>query len=417
MKNILVVCTILLFSSIYAQQDFGLKITKELCSENYDGRGYVNNGHKKAADYIANKFQSSQLKSFSGSYLQEFSIPVNTFPDSMLVAVDDINLIPGQDFIVNPSSGSAYGKFTTTFITRKSITTFLSDLAQKDLKTKDIIYVIDTKEINDKDTLQLFYELSVLLSTKTPVIVINDNKFTWGVGREEIPFPIIEIKRDKLPEKPSSITLNIHNKFFPDLTTQNVIGYAEGKKKKKFLVLSAHYDHLGRMGSETYFPGANDNASGIAMLLYLADYYAKNKPKFNIAFMAFGAEEVGILGSKFYTENPLFPLDKIKFLINCDIMGTGDEGITVVNGTLHKKEFKKLASINAKKEYIKKIKIRGRAANSDHYWFSQKQVPSIFVYTMGGITAYHDIYDKSETLPLTEFSNIYKLLYDFIKTF
>ena len=60
------------------------------------------------------------------------------------------------------------------------------------------------------------------------------------------------------------------------------------------------------------------------------------------------------------------------------------------------------------------MKARGKAANSDHYWFSEKGIPSFFVYTMGGIKAYHDIYDVSETLPLTEFEDCFRLFRDFI---
>ena len=131
--------------------------------------------------------------------------------------------------------------------------------------------------------------------------------------------------------------------------------------------------------------------------------------------MAFGAEEVGILGSKFYVDNPLFPLEDIKFVLNLDILGTGDEGITVVNGVQHKKLFKKLTSINSKQQYLAKVKIRGRAANSDHYWFSQLGIPAFFIYTMGGIKAYHDVYDKSQTLPLSEFDDLYHLLIEFIE--
>ena len=131
--------------------------------------------------------------------------------------------------------------------------------------------------------------------------------------------------------------------------------------------------------------------------------------------MAFGAEEVGILGSKFYIDNPLFPLEDIKFVLNLDILGTGDEGITVVNGVQHKKLFKKLTSINSKQQYLTKVKIRGRAANSDHYWFSQLGIPAFFIYTMGGIKAYHDVYDKSQTLPLSEFDDLYHLLIEFIE--
>ena len=171
------------------------------------------------------------------------------------------------------------------------------------------------------------------------------------------------------------------------------------------------------MGHDVYFPGANDNASGVAMLLYMAKYFSENQPKYSIVFMAFGAEEAGILGSKYYVEHPLFPLKDIRFVVNCDIMGTGDQGVTVVNGTVHKKEFKKLAVLNLENKYVEKVQVRGRASNSDHYWFSQRQIPAVFIYTMGGITAYHDVFDKSETLPLTDFSDLSKLLIGFIKSF
>ena len=56
--------------------------------------------------------------------------------------------------------------------------------------------------------------------------------------------------------------MNIHSVFESNIKTQNVIAYVEGKKKTKFIVISAHYDHLGQMGHDVYFPGANDNASG-----------------------------------------------------------------------------------------------------------------------------------------------------------
>ncbi|MBA3704830.1 MAG: M28 family peptidase, partial [Bacteroidetes bacterium] len=156
-------------------------------------------------------------------------------------------------------------------------------------------------------------------------------------------------------------------------------------------------------------------ASGCAMLLNLAKFYSRpeNKPKCSIAFIAFGGEEIGLIGSKHYTDHPLFPLKNIKFLLNMDIMGTGEEGITVVNGTLFKKEFEKLKQINTENNFIKDVKVRGKAANSDHYHFSENGVKAFFIYTMGGIKAYHDIYDRAETLPLNEFEDLFKMITKF----
>ncbi len=74
------------------------------------------------------------------------------------------------------------------------------------------------------------------------------------------------------------------------------------------------------------------------MLLNLAQYYGltENRPDYSMAFIALGAEELGILGANYYTDNPVFPLNQISFLINIDLAGNGEDGITVVNGTVYR---------------------------------------------------------------------------------
>ena len=404
-------------SILYSQQDFGLKVVKELCSKEYCGRGYVNDGHVKAANYINKRFEEFGLSKFNNNYFQYFNIQANTFPDSVSLYVEENKLETGIDYLISSVSGSAKGAFNLRFINRNNIIQFLEDLQNNNVQFDENAYVLDDAGIQDNDTLQLFRNLGRFIAQKSPVFKINDFKFTWSVGKEQVPFPIVEIKSKTLPKSTKKVSLNIHNVFKSNIKTQNLIAYVEGKKKNKFIVISAHYDHLGQMGHDVYFPGANDNASGVAMLLYMAKYFSENQPKYSIVFMAFGAEEAGILGSKYYVEHPLFPLKDIRFVVNCDIMGTGDQGVTVVNGTVHKKEFKKLAVLNLENKYVEKVQVRGRASNSDHYWFSQRQIPAVFIYTMGGITAYHDVFDKSETLPLTDFSDLSKLLIGFIKSF
>jgi len=410
----IVFCFILL-QKVVAQREPAREIIHDLCSDEMAGRGYVDQGHLTAAKYIRDHFSQLNLLSFEkGNYLQPFNINVNTFPKSVHVSLSGKELRPGSDYLIDPISGSAKGEYELVFVNNNNLIDFLSELSKA--KNNPLIHnavVLNATATQDVDTLSLFNELKYSLAQLCPVIWIKEDKFTWSVGKEAFEFPIIEV-RDSSINNSSSIELDIENQYLQNITTHNLIGFVEGKRKKKFIVLSAHYDHLGMMG-DAMFPGANDNASGTSMLLSLADYFSKNKPKYNVVFMAFGAEEVGILGSKYYTENPLFPLDKIKFLINMDIMGTGDEGITVVNGTLHKKQFKKLSKINKKMDYVPKVKIRGRAANSDHFWFSQMGVPAFFIYTVGGIQAYHDVYDRPETLPLTEFEDLHYLIIDLLK--
>jgi len=248
------------------------------------------------------------------------------------------------------------------------------------------------------------------------MVTLAEQKLSWDISQFQNIKPAIEIlNTDSLfIQNLYSISLGAPSKFIPNYESQNVIGYIPGTQyPDSFIVFTAHYDHLGKMGKDVYFPGANDNASGVAMLLSLVKYYSKNPPKYSIAFMAFGAEEVGLLGSKYYVEHPLFSLKQIKFLVNFDIVGTGDEGIKVVNATEHKKDFDELVKINSEKNLLPSVQPRGKAAISDHYFFEEAGVKTFYIYTLGGIKAYHDIYDRPETLPLTEFENIFRLVNDF----
>lgn len=397
------------FSSFYAQQEFGKSFVDVFASDEFYGRGYVNNGNKKAANYVAEQFVRFGLQPMRSSYFQEFSLDVNTFPEKTVVKFANDTLMPGVDYLVDPLSGSSNGSFFAYRIHRNN----LHHLSKIDERC---VVVLDPVGLSNPDSIQLFQMLKYQLAEKLPVIYLTESKLTWSVGTEATTHAIINISRSSFDFDSEMISLNIKNKYIVHYPTQNVIGKIEGRKKKKFIVISAHYDHLGMMG-DVVFNGANDNASGVATMLYLASYFGDFKPKYSIVFIAFGGEEVGLKGSEHYIKNPLFPLKDIKFLINLDLNGTGEEGATVVNATLHEKEFKKLTHINSKEGLLSKIKMRGPAANSDHYWFTQKGVPAFFLYTLGGVTHYHDIYDRPETLPLTEFDDLSKLLIEFVKCF
>src|SRR5581483_5038369 len=88
-------------------------------------------------------------------------------------------------------------------------------------------------------------------------------------------------------------------------------------------------------------------------------------------------------------------------------------GVTAINASVYNKAYKDLVRINDSMHLLKEVKYRGPAANSDHYFFYKNHVPDFFIYTLVGIKAYHDIYDRRETLPLTEFDNVFRLLLNF----
>jgi Zn-dependent M28 family amino/carboxypeptidase len=245
-------------------------------------------------------------------------------------------------------------------------------------------------------------------------IVKLQDKLTWSVAPEAADYSLVLVDKKALNGPPVSFKANIENKLIKDFKAANVCAVVKGTAKPDSMIfITAHYDHLGGMGADTYFPGANDNASGVSLLLNLAKYYAQHPQKYSIGFILFAGEEAGLIGSKYFTENPLVPLKNIRFLTNTDLAGTGEEGITVVNATEFPAAFAMMNAVNDEGKFLVKINARGKAANSDHYFFSEKGVPAFFFYTLGGIKAYHDVFDKAATLPLNEHEHLFKLMIRF----
>jgi aminopeptidase YwaD len=350
------------------------KIVDTLASPTFWGRGYTNDGMKKAAEYLSAEFKTLGLKPLGKKdYLQKFTYPANTFPANMDVLVNDKKLKPGVDYLVSADSRGTKAKVK---------------LDQKDSVT--------------------------FINASDKIIITLEKKLTWDAAQKVENYTIIQLDKNKFTEIPKTIQVNIENKFIKKFDAANVSAMVAGTQKPdSFIFITAHYDHLGGMGRDTYFPGANDNASGVALLLSLAKYYATHPQKYSIGFILFAGEEIGLLGSKYYTENPIVPLKNIRFLTNTDLAGTGIDGITVVNATEFPKEFALMQKINTDNKYLKAVNPRGKAANSDHYFFTEKGVPSFFFYTLGGIAAYHDVFDKAATLPLTEQADLMQLMIKF----
>jgi aminopeptidase YwaD len=167
------------------------------------------------------------------------------------------------------------------------------------------------------------------------------------------------------------------------------------------------------MGRNTIFPGAHDNASGTAFMMYMARYFAQHPQRYSIAFIGFSGEEAGLLGSKHYVADPLFPLANIRFLVNLDMTGDATNGITVVNGTENEPEFAIMEEINNRKQYLPKINKREKTANSDHYHFAEKGVPAVFIYGNGTKGFYHDVFDVAKELSLENIDKLAHMLIDF----
>lgn len=401
-------------SLVAFNQDNAKEVLETLCSEKFHGRGYVKKGDKKAAKYIAKQYKEIGLQTKDNSYYQYFDLDVNTFPKSTSFSIDGTTLKPGEDFIVNASSPKLKGNFVCQNVNVDSVEH--KEYVEKlfaGLKENTIFKVVMPNTKN-RDTIQTYHEVVYrLLPQIKPVLFFHNNKFTWSVGRRTNENAVFEVKSKFSNAKTASIKLD--QKFIKNYTSQNVIGLLPSPTKNaKTIVICGHYDHLGRMGKNAYFPGANDNASGIAMILKLANHFKNNPVDKNIVFIAFGAEEAGLVGSTYFTNHPTFDLKEIDFVLNIDIMGSGDEGITMVNSKNQKEAFDKMTDINNEHQHIKTIKKRGQTKNSDHYPFSAKGVPAVFIYTQGNNSNYHDIYDTADHVNMKSFNSVFNLFKDFI---
>jgi len=199
-------------------------------------------------------------------------------------------------------------------------------------------------------------------------------------------------------------------KSMGELHSSNVIGYIEGTDKKdEYVFITAHYDHLGKRDSVIYY-GADDDGSGTVSVLELAEAFAKAKaagkgPRRTIVFMTVSGEEKGLWGSQYYSEHPLFPLNKTSVDLNIDMIGRidpkrkqGDSTnyVFVVGDDKLSSDLRPISEAMNKKYTKMELDYKYNAPNdperiyyrSDHYNFARKGVPIIF-YFNGTHNDYH----------------------------
>lgn len=402
----------LISKASYSQSYSYAHYTKDkLSSKEFFGRGYRKDGDRIAANFIKEELEKSHLKPYNGSYFQYFDIQINNIVDAKL-RVGDRELRLGEEFLVFGYSPSVEIRL------KNEKTLILNSLELYDRKSykklNNKTLVINRSQFEDGQISKFIIGLNRLKISPKLIIVQEYEKIPFYSRTEVYSFPIVQLKGKMFKNRIKSLSLDIESEFNKNYRTQNVIAYAEGKAKKDSLyVFTAHYDHLGIIGDSVYFPGANDNASGVAVLLDLAKYYSKNPSDYTIVFVFSSAEEIGILGSFYLADNPVFDLDKIKFLINIDMAGTGSGGIALVNGKNEPRASNLFESINKQEKLFNEIRVGEGSCNSDHCPFVEKGVPGLFLFTFGcEYNEYHTIYDDGHGLPFTkhiDFCNIIKV--------
>lgn len=382
------------------------KIIEELSSEDFNGRGYIGNGDIMTARYIAEKFKTQGLKPLGNSFLQPFDVSINTFPDTLEIVIDGQKLVPGQDYYVGGGSHGVKGLFELV----KLDTAQLKDASQLSETLGNKVVLLPDIAERDTRTYQLNAAGYVFTTTK---------KMIWRLSDATSVKPFFYIRcNDSIIQNAKQIEVNIRNEFFENYKTANVAGMVEGAvQPDSFYVFTAHFDHLGKMGSNVTFPGANDNASGTAMILDLARHMSVHKPHYSVIFMAFAAEECGLFGSDYMAKNLPVKQENIKFLFNLDMVGTGSEGIGMVNATEVPKADSILRLINSEKKYFDDIRSGGARCVSDHCAFAQKGIPSIFIFTRGKEHTHYHTPQDMPPIPLTKWDEMFSFLMDFMERY
>ncbi|MGI9191503.1 MAG: M28 family metallopeptidase [Chitinophagaceae bacterium] len=412
MRKLTVLCLLSLFS-LSSKAQFKHRIRQHLdtlCAPGLYGRGYVDGGVNRAARFLYEKMEKAKLKPLplandSNAYYQAYSFSVNRQPKPIALRVnfpyEQQTLKPGYDFLIDAASPAIQANALQIISIDASDSNQRKSLFNHPGFPANTALVLRFMPRSEKKNV-----MKALQANPNPprlLLFTVTNKLTHTVSTKVDALPSLWIF-DSLLDNAKSVAIDYQNEFHQNYVCRNVAGYIPGKNPDSFIVFSAHYDHLGMMGPNARFAGASDNASGTAFVLELMRYYKKHKPEYNTAFIFFSGEEAGLLGSNYFVQHPLLPLNRIKHLINIDIMGNAENGITVVNANTWPTRFQQLQQTNKKL----KVNPRGASHNSDHAPFSDLGVPAFFIYSNGGPGFYHDVFDLPETCKLKGVKPIFR---------
>jgi len=446
-------------SQQYNQTDSLKKHIYYLASDELAGRKPGTPGIEKAAAYITQQFKNIGIKPFAGSYLQPFKLLVGaTLDKNNTLSLNDKSLKLGKDFIPSEISGNGKADGSLVFIGYGVDKNFgKASYEGIDVKGKWVMIIRGSIDPADKSARALLtgdYSKAMTAFDKGAIGVMfvnpswnKDEKielkslFHRSMGNVKIPVLMISSKiAQKMINKSSEFldTFPVDNEpasFITDAVvsgetsfqlvyqnTNNIVGYLEGsdpKLKNEYIVVGGHYDHLGMGGASSRKPdtiaihnGADDNASGTAGVIELARRIKVDNGSFgrSFIFIAFSAEELGLLGSQYFVSNPTVPVTSIKGMINLDMIGRLKDMLTI-EGTGSSAESDSILNILEKGRPFKVTHSAGAAGGSDHTSFYNKGVP-VFFFFSGMHYDYHTPADKADKINYAGESDILDMAYD-----
>jgi hypothetical protein len=459
-----------------------------LASDSLEGRETSYPGQKKAAQYIAGFFEKLNLKPSgdNGTYFQHFEVEVSRIHPETKIVVDaggnKKEYFWGKDFITEKTKDSTITG-TAAFIGFTD--TELDAAAQTKLIGRIVFVFIGKKEYaNDTTKPMTWWRLRsnrydtgaiatlMIADEEGPATIQNAQNVTRyfdsynGNFQMKSDIPHIQASNMHLLVSPAlaeevlkstgkslkqlrnealqnqeftpifidNITVNIHTKIINETKqTENVLGILPGSDpdlKTQAVAFTAHYDHLGKDEAGIIYHGADDDGSGTAAVLELAEAFVKNpiKPKRSLLFLMTVGEEKGLLGSKYFESNPVIPLNQIIADLNIDMIGRIDAEhdiskdtnyIYVIGSNKISQELDSLLiAANAESEqltldykYNDEEDPEQYYYRSDHYQFAKNGIPVVFFFN--GIHAdYHKPTDTVDKILFKRMDKICRIIYD-----
>ncbi len=418
MKKTVILFILALAGVVASAQDLEhfKRVIKELSSAKYQGRGYAKDGANQAGEFLQKEFVKAGVDDV---YIQPFKIDINTFCGKMEMWADGKKLRAGVDFSMREYSPGVHGSFPVYHVDTLNFDAerMFADLAKPEYANCLVAceFWFNYRHKDAFSRLQKNGECTnagLIYTLEAPI------KFFKAYGDHLVDKPILWVTPEAI-DGVKNVKVNVDNNFLKDYECFNVIAKVAGQRHDSCYVFTAHYDHIGNLGNKIFYAGANDNASGTAAVVTLAEYYAKNRPPFDMYFIAFSGEDANLRGSTWYVEHPVVPLEQIKYLFNIDMIGDNNPVQYCEVSNEGMSGFSLFEQINESKHYFKALNRGNLAANSDHYPFAMRHVPCIFLENEKGdaFQYYHTIFDTYETVRFDSYEPIFKMVRDFVEQY
>ena len=245
------------------------RIVKQLSSSHFQGRGYARDGVRRAREYVVKEFEKSGVDEIS---VQPFTIDINTFSGNMKMWADGRRLRAGIDFSMREYSPGAKGEYPVYYVDTADFNPdrIFADLAKPEwagcLVCCDFLFTYKHREVFTRlQTAGECANAGLLYTWVAPL------KFYKAYGDHVVDKPIVWVTPEAISGA-RRVRLDVENAFLEAYETENVIAKVNGARHDSCFVFTAHYDHLGNQGRHVFYPGANDNASGVATILTLAPH-------------------------------------------------------------------------------------------------------------------------------------------------